>query len=261
MQVFILDSLALYTPADGRESESIIERVTPRLQHANSAVVLSAVKVIIKYMDLITNQDALKALYKKMAPPLVTLLSSEPEIQYVALRNINLIVQKRPTILSHEIKVFFCKYNDPIYVSRAARAPSIASSPARHPRPRHAISRHLRAGEDGEARNHDQARVRPKCRPGADGAQRVLHRGFFSRPLCSPLSRSPPSSSSLPTPPSAPTHTHPPPTPPSFHRQADRPAITHRSTSNSSGGRFAPLGAAPSNSSELPNAASTCCLS
>lgn len=50
------------------------------------------------------------------APPLVTLLSSEPEIQYVALRNINLIVQKRPSILAHEIKVFFCKYNDPIYV-------------------------------------------------------------------------------------------------------------------------------------------------
>ena len=69
-QVFILDSLALYTPADGREAESIIERVTPRLQHANSAVVLSAVKVMIKYMDLITSSDALKALYKKMAPPL-----------------------------------------------------------------------------------------------------------------------------------------------------------------------------------------------
>ncbi|EOD14985.1 Adaptor protein 2 beta subunit 1 [Emiliania huxleyi CCMP1516] len=115
-QVFILDSLALYCPSDGREAESIIERVTPRLQHANSAVVLSAVKVMIKYMDLITSQDTLKALYKKMAPPLVTLLSSEPEIQYVALRNINLIVQKRPTILAHEIKVFFSKYNDPIYV-------------------------------------------------------------------------------------------------------------------------------------------------
>ena len=115
-QVFILDSLALYMPTDAREAESIIERVTPRLQHANSAVVLSAVKVMIKYMDLITNQDSLKSLYKKMAPPLVTLLSSEPEIQYVSLRNINLIVQKRPYILAHEIKVFFCKYNDPIYV-------------------------------------------------------------------------------------------------------------------------------------------------
>ena len=58
--MFILDSLALYNPAAGTEAESIIERVTPRLQHANSAVVLSAIKVMIKYMDLITSQDTLK---------------------------------------------------------------------------------------------------------------------------------------------------------------------------------------------------------
>lgn len=38
------------------------------------------------------------------------------QVQYVALRNINLIVQKRPDILKHEMKVFFVKYNDPIYV-------------------------------------------------------------------------------------------------------------------------------------------------
>ena len=40
-----------------------------------------------------------------MAPPLVTLLSAESEIQYVALRNINLIVQKNAGILAHEVKV------------------------------------------------------------------------------------------------------------------------------------------------------------
>ena len=117
-QVFILDSLAKYSPADAREAEGIIERVTPRLQHANSAVVMSAVKVILSYMELMGNQnsDAVRSLTRKLAPPLVTLLNSEPEIQYVALRNINLIVQKRPNILENEIKVFFCKYNDPIYV-------------------------------------------------------------------------------------------------------------------------------------------------
>lgn len=115
-QVFILDSLSKYVPQDSREAEGIIERVSPRLQHANSAVVMSAVKVILRYMDAVTNQDTARALSRKLAPPLVTLLNSEPEIQYVALRNINLIVQKRPRILEHEIKVFFCKYNDPIYV-------------------------------------------------------------------------------------------------------------------------------------------------
>ncbi|XP_027081184.1 beta-adaptin-like protein C [Coffea eugenioides] len=115
-QVFILDALSKYRAADAREAENIVERVTPRLQHANCAVVLSAVKMILQQMELITSTDVVRNLCKKMAPPLVTLLSAEPEIQYVALRNINLIVQKRPTILAHEIKVFFCKYNDPIYV-------------------------------------------------------------------------------------------------------------------------------------------------
>lgn len=45
-QVFILDSLANYSPKDDREAQSICERITPRLAHANAAVVLSAVKVL-----------------------------------------------------------------------------------------------------------------------------------------------------------------------------------------------------------------------
>ena len=58
-------------------------------------------------MQHVDDQALLAALSKKLAPPLVTLLGSEPEIQYVALRNINLVVQKYPNILSHEVKVGF----------------------------------------------------------------------------------------------------------------------------------------------------------
>lgn len=76
--------------------QSICERVTPRLSHANSAVVLSAVKVLMKFLELLPkDSDYYNTLLKKLSPPLVTLLSGEPEVQYVALRNINLIVQKR----------------------------------------------------------------------------------------------------------------------------------------------------------------------
>lgn len=46
----------------------------------------------------------------------VTLVSSAPEVQYVALRNIDLLLQKQPNILSKEMRVFFCKYNDPQYL-------------------------------------------------------------------------------------------------------------------------------------------------
>jgi len=50
----------------------------------------------MKLMEMMDqSSDFVSMLVKKLAPPLVTLLSAEPEIQYVALRNINLVVQKR----------------------------------------------------------------------------------------------------------------------------------------------------------------------
>ena len=118
-QVFILDALAKYEPS-AKDAEDIIERVTPRLKHANSAVAMSAVKVIMQYLSYIKNPKLEQLLItEKLPPPLITLLSEQKsEIQYVALRNINLIVQKKPDILSSGVKHFFVKYNDPIYVSR-----------------------------------------------------------------------------------------------------------------------------------------------
>eukprot|EP01087_Luapelamoeba_hula_P022112 TRINITY_DN7859_c0_g1_i4.p1 TRINITY_DN7859_c0_g1~~TRINITY_DN7859_c0_g1_i4.p1 ORF type:complete len:886 (-),score=168.97 TRINITY_DN7859_c0_g1_i4:206-2863(-) len=115
-QVFILHAIARCTPRDQRDAESIAERVAPRLAHSNSAVVLNTIRVLMHLLDFVDNGEFADSLCKKMTPPLVTLLQKQPEIQYVALRNINLVIQKRPTVLQSEMKVFFCKYNDPIYV-------------------------------------------------------------------------------------------------------------------------------------------------
>lgn len=115
-RVAILNALARYTASDDKESEHICERVVPQFQHVNGSVVLAAVKVVMIHLRNVTREDLGKQLIRKMAPPLVTLLSSPPEVQWVALRNINLLLQKRPELLSSEIRVFFCKYNDPLYV-------------------------------------------------------------------------------------------------------------------------------------------------
>ena len=45
MQIFILDALSSYEPHSGQEAKEIAERVLPRLQHSNAAVVLAAIKV------------------------------------------------------------------------------------------------------------------------------------------------------------------------------------------------------------------------
>ncbi|TFL01783.1 clathrin binding protein [Pterulicium gracile] len=115
-RVAILNALARYEAQGEKESDHICERVVPQFQHANGGVVLAAVKVIMIHIRGVQRPELIKSLIKKMAPPLVTLLSSPPEVQWVALRNINLLLQKRPDILQSEMRVFFCKYNDPLYV-------------------------------------------------------------------------------------------------------------------------------------------------
>ncbi|CAG8650525.1 6762_t:CDS:2, partial [Paraglomus brasilianum] len=118
-QTYILEALIFYVPQEMGDAEMLAERIAPRLQHANSSVVLTAVKVIIYLMNYMTKDDEIVAMCRKLSPPLVTLLSSGPEVQYVALRNILLIIQRRPEVLKNDMKVFFCKYNDPIYVKLA----------------------------------------------------------------------------------------------------------------------------------------------
>lgn len=82
-------------------------------------------QVILKQLEVASDENLKLSMHKKMAPPLITLLGGESELQYVALRNISLIVQKYPQLLSQEVKVFFCKYNDPIYVKMVGSRPSL----------------------------------------------------------------------------------------------------------------------------------------
>jgi vesicle coat complex subunit len=70
LQVFILDSLALYAPRDQRELQSVCERVAPRLQHVNAAVVLSAIKVLMRLVDRLEDAEYRDSLLRKLAPPL-----------------------------------------------------------------------------------------------------------------------------------------------------------------------------------------------
>ncbi|KAI8979469.1 adaptin N terminal region-domain-containing protein [Mycotypha africana] len=115
-QTYILEALMYYIPQESEDAEVLAERISPRLQHANSAVVLSATKVILYFMNYIKNEEEISQLCRRLGPPLVTLLASGYEVQYVALRNIQLIIQRWPEILKNDIKVFFCKYDDPICV-------------------------------------------------------------------------------------------------------------------------------------------------
>ncbi|KAJ3348463.1 AP-1 complex subunit beta-1 [Kappamyces sp. JEL0680] len=118
-QAYLLEAVMTVVPDDPMEAELLADRISPRLQHSNSGVVIGAVRLIVYLSSFLQNGEALVNLLKKCGPPLVTLLHAGQEVQFVALRNIQLILQKYQEFLRSEIKVFFCKYNDPIYVKLA----------------------------------------------------------------------------------------------------------------------------------------------
>lgn len=115
-QTYILEALMSYVPQESSEAMLLAERIAPRLSHTNSAVVLTCMRVILYLMNYIADQTQNSSLCRKLSPPLVTLLAKGPEVQYLALRNALLVLQRRPEVLRNDIRVFFCKYNDPIYV-------------------------------------------------------------------------------------------------------------------------------------------------
>jgi hypothetical protein len=56
----------------------IIDRVLPRLSHINPSVVFGSIRLIVRYLDFLSNEDLIKNLIKKLAPSIVSVVSFTP---------------------------------------------------------------------------------------------------------------------------------------------------------------------------------------
>jgi AP-2 complex subunit beta-1 len=59
-----------FVPQTSQDAEVLAERVSARLQHANSAVVLTSIKVLLYLMNYMTNDQLKESLCRRMGPPL-----------------------------------------------------------------------------------------------------------------------------------------------------------------------------------------------
>lgn len=113
-QVAILNALMNYVPQTHDDAMCMVDKVIPHLQHTNSAVVLNAFKLLIYLLNFALEIE--DYITRKLAHSLVSLLSKPAEIQFLILRNVILLILSKPNLLPFEVSVFFCAYNDPIYV-------------------------------------------------------------------------------------------------------------------------------------------------
>ncbi|QID86324.1 beta-adaptin [Saccharomyces pastorianus] len=114
-RITILSTLSEYSAKDSLEAQDIIDRVTAHLQHVNPAVVLATIKVIVRNLPQI-EYSSNSMIMKRLSSALVSLMSTPPEMQYVALKNIRIILEKYPELLTKELRIFYIKFTDPLYV-------------------------------------------------------------------------------------------------------------------------------------------------
>ena len=115
-QIYILDALMNYKKTKPQKSEMIIEAAIPLFNHINPAVIMSAIKVVLKYLDYIEDEKKVQNYSKKLSLCLISLMDSVPEMRYLLLRAMHCIIQKRHYLFDKDFKSFFIKAYEPIYV-------------------------------------------------------------------------------------------------------------------------------------------------
>lgn len=116
-QVYILSSLMSFVPQTEDEALELIELIIPSLQHENPGVALNAIKIIVYFTNYVRSPElVIPNLSSKLGAAFSSLLANPPQIQFLVLRNVILLLLGRRLLVKFDVENFFCRYDDEIYV-------------------------------------------------------------------------------------------------------------------------------------------------
>ncbi|AAS52262.2 ADR342Cp [Eremothecium gossypii ATCC 10895] len=115
-KALLLDCLCIsYAPQSHAEAHSLIEMVVPQLQHANTSVILNCLKLITYASNYVSSIE--QSLVAKISNSVIALLDKPPELKFLLLRNVILLLLCRgSSSLELEASYFFIEYGDQVYI-------------------------------------------------------------------------------------------------------------------------------------------------
>ncbi|OHT08170.1 hypothetical protein TRFO_23375 [Tritrichomonas foetus] len=115
-QIQILEFICDFKPATSDDARQIIQRIATRLIQANSGITIVAIRCCLRMCSFIENTEYTKEIFNRIMLSLVSLMNNGNEIQFSALKSIFVILQKFRKLYQDDISIFFCKYDDPLYI-------------------------------------------------------------------------------------------------------------------------------------------------
>lgn len=97
------------------DAYDLIDLILPQLQNVNTYVALGTLKFILYLLNYVDSIS--ETVIKRISNSIVALLDNPPEIQFLILRNVILLLLSRGSdMLKLDISYFFIQFNDPIYI-------------------------------------------------------------------------------------------------------------------------------------------------
>lgn len=116
-QVYLLGALMSYVPQTSSDALEMMEAILPCLVHENSSVVLNSVKLILYLSNYIESPEiVVPNLDNRLGSALTSLLYKPPEIQFLLLRNVILLLLGRKYLVTFDVEQFFWNFDDPMYI-------------------------------------------------------------------------------------------------------------------------------------------------
>ncbi|CCH62334.1 hypothetical protein TBLA_0H00410 [Henningerozyma blattae CBS 6284] len=114
-RVTLLDIISRHNAKDKPEAKMIIKATALYLSNNNATIIMNTIKIILNNLK-ISGQENNETLLKKIRSSVLSLLNYSPEIQYVILKNVNIIVTKYPNLLLKDYNVFLIHDIEPTYI-------------------------------------------------------------------------------------------------------------------------------------------------
>jgi AP-4 complex subunit beta-1 len=114
--IALLQLVPRYRPSGDEEMYQIMNLLDPVFRTNNAGAVMAIIRAFLSFANQSSNEDMLRQIVERIKAPMLTLSTGgSPELTYMLLRHIDVLITTSPGVFDDEYRQFYVKYSEPSY--------------------------------------------------------------------------------------------------------------------------------------------------
>ena len=114
--IALLQLVPRYRPANDDEMYQIMNLLDPVFRTNNAGAVMAIIRAFLSLADQTSNEGMLRQIVERVKAPMLTLSTGgSPELTYMLLRHVDVLITTCPGVFDDEYRQFYVRYSEPSY--------------------------------------------------------------------------------------------------------------------------------------------------